>query len=398
MDVQAAFASPDVGTGPSFSGLDLQNPNVRIGADEMNAPFTTFKPLSDTDNSLSFLQGSFSNHDSDRKTLNLGFGQRILSDDKNFMYGLNIFYDRELDHEHQRGSIGAEIKSSILELNTNHYFGISNELTGKNSVKEEVADGYDLEIGAHVPYMPTAKIYTKLFEYDIPGGSDFEGIEYASKIGIPSEILFPISLCLGISVGSQTQCFSSANVITAALLPWVIIWGLSLATLLKEESHQTQISKLLLNTTFFYLVLGFFSWIKLSSMITAISLGTFPILLVLVSFLNKRTINKKGILIILASLLGVTLAILYLNIRSKTKSDSKESEENEIPHFEGHVKMSAENTISLPPPQDNGISPDLIDGQISFRHHEMDHMIAEGYSTADEVEEDGPDVRFTNIK
>ncbi len=42
---QAAFASPDVGTGPSFSGLDLQNPNVRIGADEMNAPFTTFKPL-----------------------------------------------------------------------------------------------------------------------------------------------------------------------------------------------------------------------------------------------------------------------------------------------------------------------------------------------------------------
>ena len=42
---QAAFTSPDVGTGPSFSGLDLQNPNVRIGADEINAPFTTFKPL-----------------------------------------------------------------------------------------------------------------------------------------------------------------------------------------------------------------------------------------------------------------------------------------------------------------------------------------------------------------
>jgi len=42
---QAVFTSPDVGTGPSFSGLDLQNPNVRIGADEINAPFTTFKPL-----------------------------------------------------------------------------------------------------------------------------------------------------------------------------------------------------------------------------------------------------------------------------------------------------------------------------------------------------------------
>ena len=33
------------------------------------------------------------------------------------------------------------------------------------------------------------------------------------------------------------------------------------------------------------------------------------------------------LLIILASLLGVTLAILYLNIRSEAKTDNKESEE-----------------------------------------------------------------------
>ena len=102
------------------------------------------------------------------------------------MFGLNAFYDHELDYDHQRGSIGAEIKSSILEFNTNHYFAISNEVTGKNNIKETVADGYDLEIGAHVPYMPTTKIYTKLFEYEIPGGSDFEGIEYSSRIGIPN--------------------------------------------------------------------------------------------------------------------------------------------------------------------------------------------------------------------
>ena len=25
-----------------------------------------------------------------------------------------------------------------------------------------------------------------IFEYDIPGGSDFEGLEYSSKIGIPN--------------------------------------------------------------------------------------------------------------------------------------------------------------------------------------------------------------------
>ncbi len=113
-------------------------------------------------------------------------GRRILSSDESFIYGLNTFYDHELDYDHQRASIGGEIKSSILELNTNHYFAISGEKNGKNNVKEEVADGYDLEVGAHVPYMPTAKIYTKLFEYEIPGASDYEGLEYSSKIGLPN--------------------------------------------------------------------------------------------------------------------------------------------------------------------------------------------------------------------
>ena len=145
----------------------------------------TFKPLYESEEGLNFFQGSFFTHD-DRETLNLGLGKRILSPDESFIYGLNTFYDHELDYDHQRASIGGEIKSSILELNTNHYFAISGEKTGKNNIKEEVADGYDLEVGAHVPYLPTAKIYTKLFEYEIPGASDYEGLEYSSKIGLPN--------------------------------------------------------------------------------------------------------------------------------------------------------------------------------------------------------------------
>ena len=177
-----------------FSSLEnffdgkFDDTDISIKSKEDNKPeigIKTFKPLNDTESEITFFQGSLFTHD-ERETLNLGFGKRILSDDESFMYGLNAFYDHELDYDHQRGSIGAEIKSSILELNTNHYFAISDENTGKNNVKEEVADGYDLEIGAHIPYMPTAKIYTKLFEYDIPGGADFEGLEYSSKIGIPN--------------------------------------------------------------------------------------------------------------------------------------------------------------------------------------------------------------------
>ena len=155
----------------------INNPEIGI---------LTFKPLNDTEKGLTFFQGSFFTHDGDRETLNLGYGKRFFNSDKSFLYGLNLFYDHELDYDHQRGSIGGEIKSSILELNTNNYFAISDEKTGKNNVKEEVADGYDLEIGAHVPYMPTVKVYTKLFEYEIPNGSNYEGLEYSSKIGIPN--------------------------------------------------------------------------------------------------------------------------------------------------------------------------------------------------------------------
>ncbi len=177
------------GSFEGFLNSNFEDTDFSIKSKEGNKPeigISTFKPLNDTDDGLTFFQGSFYTHDGDRETLNLGFGKRVLSDDKSFIYGLNAFYDHELDYNHRRGSVGGEIKSSILELNTNHYFGLSDETTGKNSIKEDVADGYDLEIGAHVPHMPTAKIFAKIFEYKIPGGSDFEGMEYSSNIGLPN--------------------------------------------------------------------------------------------------------------------------------------------------------------------------------------------------------------------
>ena len=152
----------------SFLNSSFENTDFSIKSKERNKPeigILTFKPLNDSDAGISFFQGSFFMHDGDRETLNLGYGKRFFNSDKSFLFGLNVFYDHELDYDHQRGSIGAEIKSSILELNTNHYFAISDEKTGKNSIKEEVADGYDFELGTHVPYIPSSKFFSKIFEY-----------------------------------------------------------------------------------------------------------------------------------------------------------------------------------------------------------------------------------------
>ena len=195
----------------SFLNENFENTDFTIKSIENNKPeigILTLKPLIDTDKGLTFFQGSFFTHDGDRETLNLGFGRRIFSNDDSVMFGLNAFYDHELGYDHQRTSLGAEIRSSILELNSNHYFALSNSRTVKDNVKEEVADGYDIEIGAHIPYVPTAKFFTKYFEYDVPGGSDYEGLEYSSKIGVPnSGIDFEIGFKDYANNGSEDEWF-----------------------------------------------------------------------------------------------------------------------------------------------------------------------------------------------
>mgnify|MGYP001168982383 FL=1 len=146
----------------------------------------TFKKFSESDNDLSFFQGSLFLHDSDRETINLGIGKRYLSKDDSVLFGINAFYDYEFDYEHQRFSLGSEIKSSILDLNYNKYFSQSASKKGKDNKDEESVDGYDLELGAHLPYIPSTKAYLKTFDFEVPNGNDFQGLEYSAQIKVPN--------------------------------------------------------------------------------------------------------------------------------------------------------------------------------------------------------------------
>ena len=173
----------------SLLNSNFENTDISIKSTEETKPeisIETFKPLIEDENGLSFFQGSLFTHDGTRETVNLGFGKRLFSDDNNIMYGLNAFYDHEFDYDHSRVSLGAEIRSSFLELNHNQYFSKSDSRTGKNGISEEVLDGYDLELGLQVPYIPSATIYTKTFEFDANGGNDFEGMEYSTKVEVPN--------------------------------------------------------------------------------------------------------------------------------------------------------------------------------------------------------------------
>ena len=168
----------------SFLEENFENTDFSIKKIETIKPeigIQTFKIFSEDSSDLSFFQGSLFLHDSDRETFNLGFGQRYLSDDNSILFGLNAFYDYEFDYEHQRFSIGAEVKSSILDLNYNQYFAQSSSKKGKDSKNEEAIDGYDAEVGAHLPYIPSMKVYLKAFDFEVPSGNDFQGLEFSTK-------------------------------------------------------------------------------------------------------------------------------------------------------------------------------------------------------------------------
>ena len=193
--ISASFAKVDEVVDRFYSSLEsfleenFENTDFSIKKIETIKPeigIQTFKIFSEDSSDLSFFQGSLFLHDSDRETFNIGLGQRYLSNDESILFGLNAFYDYEFDYEHQRFSIGAEIKSSILDLNYNQYFAESSSKKGKDSKNEEAIDGYDAEVGAHLPYIPSMKAYLKAFDFEVPSGNDFQGLEFSTQLKIPN--------------------------------------------------------------------------------------------------------------------------------------------------------------------------------------------------------------------
>lgn len=137
-----------------------------------------FEP-SDNGHSQTFMQTSLGNANS-RAVLNVGLGQRYLSDDESIITGLNAFLDYDPKYGHQRASIGAEVKASAFELTANSYKALTKWKSGKNSNQERALDGHDIELGAQIPYMPAAKLYLKNWKWKGEDGStDTKGNTYS---------------------------------------------------------------------------------------------------------------------------------------------------------------------------------------------------------------------------
>ena len=147
------------------------------------------RELSNNDNGNYFTQFSIFNsekNNSERIIGNLGFGKRILSDDKSLMTGINAFLDFD-DNENTRASLGIESRNAVLEFNSNYYQGLDH---GKN---EKVLDGYDITLASQIPYLHWADAFVSTYKWDGVDRDDVEGLKLGSEMFLTPSLSFELA-------------------------------------------------------------------------------------------------------------------------------------------------------------------------------------------------------------
>ena len=140
---------------------------------------------------LYFTQLRLGNHEpyangDDRVLLNAGLGFRTLINGNNAILGANVFYDREFEQSHERGSVGIEYLANNFEVYANIYDSLSERATythGSSTITEDVLDGFDYSLVGQLPYMPWAKAVYKGYKWN-QSGSDLEGY----NIGLEAQL------------------------------------------------------------------------------------------------------------------------------------------------------------------------------------------------------------------
>ena len=165
---------------------------VSIDLRESNSPDFSIlgvREIAPVDNGKIFTQFSLFNTErangkgggDERIIGNLGWGLRKLSDDNTLMFGINNFYDYDLENEHMRTSLGLEARSAVIEFNYNLYEGLSDEYN-----EEYVLDGSDFQLSSQVPYLHWANVFINMYEWKGELRSDTEGKKMGSEMMLTS--------------------------------------------------------------------------------------------------------------------------------------------------------------------------------------------------------------------
>ena len=147
-----------------------------MGKHSKNTMLNLLLPIRDSGHQVLFTQLGMHYTTGNKKTLNLGIGQRHFYGD--WMLGYSAFYDVQTsENMHQRLGIGVELWRDYLHFSGSGYYG----LTGGYQVnslalrEERVAQGYDLRAQTWLPNYPQISgrvTFEQYFGHDfLPSGS-----------------------------------------------------------------------------------------------------------------------------------------------------------------------------------------------------------------------------------
>ena len=148
------------------------------------------------ENSNLFTQFSIHNNEvngDNRYIGNLGLGYRFLNSDKSMMFGVNSFYDRDIQEGHSRASLGLEAKASILDFTLNKYQKTTN-MKVVNGDEEQTLSGLDYNISSQVPYMPWTVFNFQGYRWENEKAvQDTKGRVYSLEMALNPSLQFDLS-------------------------------------------------------------------------------------------------------------------------------------------------------------------------------------------------------------
>lgn len=112
----------------------------------------------------------------------------------------------------------------------------------------------------------------------------------AERLKVPEAFLPLLGLSLGLSVGSASSSFSTTNSALYGLVPWMVLWAMRIGGSWTRPTFSPSM-KALSEVSLFFLLLGFFAWIKLSGMIAAVTVASYPFARLV---LARTTTKAKG--------------------------------------------------------------------------------------------------------
>ena len=137
------------------------------------------REIDKTGNGNLFTQFSLFNtekNNSERTVGNIGFGQRMLSDNNTMMTGYNVFWDYD-SYGNSRTSFGLEARNAVLDFAGNYYLNL-----GDGIDEEKPLEGYDLNLASQVPYMHWADVFVNAYEWFGRDRDDIKGTKLGSEL------------------------------------------------------------------------------------------------------------------------------------------------------------------------------------------------------------------------